>query len=133
MEICKHYNRRGVMCGDCEKGHAPPAYYYDLICVECSQYRYNWLKYIAVAYLPLILFYFITLTIKIEATAGSMIGFVTINQLAAAPGIVRFYFVLRQNYVKSIKLVTTVCTFWNLDFFRSLWEPFCLHPSMTTL
>ena len=134
MEICKHYNRRGVMCADCEKGHAPPAYYYDLICVECSQYRYNWLKYIAVAYLPLILCYFITLTIKIEATAGSMIGFVTINQLAAAPGVVRFYFVPRRShYLKFIQLIATVCTFWNLDFFRSLWEPFCLHPSMTTL
>ena len=42
--VCDAYQRQGPMCGNCKKNHAPPVYHYD--------YRLNWLKYIAVAYLP---------------------------------------------------------------------------------
>ena len=130
--ICSGFHRRGPMCGECEQNHAPPVYHYNFTCVECSEYKWNWLKYIAVAYLPLTIFYFLVLTLKISATTGSLNAFVTINQLAAAPGVVRFY-ALHSLYRKLIKFITALCTIWNLDFLRSVYEPFCLHPSMTTI
>ncbi len=133
--ICLDYNRKGPMCGNCLANYAPPAYYYNLTCTECSDYRYNWMKYIAVAYLPLTAFYVLVLVFKVSATTGSMNALVTLCQLAATPSIIRFYFIPkhRREYSKTINIVTTVCTVWNLDFFRALYKPFCLHPSMTTI
>ena len=52
-KLCRHYNRTGVMCGECVEGYGLPVYSYSLACVECSHYKYNWLKYIAVALITL--------------------------------------------------------------------------------
>ena len=32
-----------------------------------------------------------------------------------------------------IAVLTSIAGIWNLDFFRLVYEPFCLHPNMTTL
>ena len=60
-----------------------PVYSYDLSCVECTDYKYNWLKYMAVAYGPLTVFYFIIIIFRISANSGSMIGYVTISQMVS--------------------------------------------------
>ncbi len=54
---CGPYNRRGVMCGECIEGHGLPVYSYSLSCVECTHYKYNWIEYIAAAYIPPTVFY----------------------------------------------------------------------------
>ena len=129
--ICGNYKRRGPMCGLCD----PTVYHYNFTCVECSNYKLNWLKYIAITYiyLPLTVFYLLVLLLKISATAGSMNGFVVVIQLAAAPGIVRFYFLEHSVSSTIVKLITGVYSILNLDFFKSFYSPFCLHPSMTTI
>ena len=55
--VCSNLNmhRTGQLCGKCEEGYGLPVYSYSLACVECSDYKYNWLKYIAIAFLPLTL------------------------------------------------------------------------------
>ena len=68
-------NRTGQMCGSCVKGFAPPVYSYSLACVNCTDYKYNWIKYIAVAYLPLTVFFVIVITFRISAVSGAMNGF----------------------------------------------------------
>ena len=52
-----HLNRGGVVCSQCIEGHAIPAYSYTLECVRCENYKYNWLKYLAAAYIPLTALY----------------------------------------------------------------------------
>ena len=47
------------MCGLCEHNHTPPVYSYSFTCVECTNYEMNWFNYIAIAYLPLTVFYFV--------------------------------------------------------------------------
>ena len=32
-----------------------------------------------------------------------------------------------------VQLIITLCSIWNLDFFRSLYPPFCLHPTISAL
>ena len=44
-------------------------------------YKYNWLKYIAVAYGPLTIFYFIIILFRISVTKGYMICYVTVSQV----------------------------------------------------
>ena len=132
--MCSVYKRRGPMCGLCEHNHTPPVYSYNFTCVDCTEYRMNWLKYIAVAYIPLTVFYIFVLMLKILATAGSMNALVTISQLAAVPGIVRFY--SSRNHTAwnlFVNMIIGTLSILNLDFFKSYYHPFCLHPSMTTI
>ena len=58
-EICEHtnisnlcnrdiqHNRKGQMCGQCLDNFAPSPYSYSFECSDCSNYKYNWVKYIA--------------------------------------------------------------------------------------
>ena len=72
--ICGRLHRTGQMCGDCKKGYAPSVYSYDLACVECSDYKYNWLKYTAVVFLPLTLFYVAVVVFRIGIMSRELPG-----------------------------------------------------------
>ena len=128
--ICGHQNRTGQMCGSCQEGYAPPVYSYSLACVECSDYQYNWLKYIAVGYLPLTVFYFIVIFFRVNIISPSMNVYVMICQIVGTPLILSL---IEEYAVKTGIALILLFGFWNLDFFRALYKPFCLHPNMTTL
>ena len=130
---CGHYNRKGIACGVCIEGHSLPVYSYSLSCVECSDYKYNWLKYIAIAYIPLTLFYFTVIIFRISATSGSMIGYVTVSQMVATYSLVKLYQSFSHSTQSFLGLIVMLYSIWNLDFFRSLYPPFCLHPKLTSL
>ncbi len=135
-KTCGPYHRKGVMCGECIEGYGLPVYSYSLSCVKCSHYKYNWLKYIAVAYIPLTIFYFMVILFRISATSGVMIGYVTVCQMITIKGFISWVFLStrKHNFGHSTaKVLTVVTSIWNLDFFRSIYQPFCLHPSLTTL
>ena len=57
---CAGLNKEGQLCGQCIKDHTPPVYSYDLRCVKCKDYQYNWLKCLTVAFLPLTVFCVVT-------------------------------------------------------------------------
>ena len=61
------------MCGECIAEHAPSVYSYDLACVECKDYKYNWLKYIAVAYLPLTAFFIPMIVLRVSVNFGGYV------------------------------------------------------------
>lgn len=131
---CGLYDRTGLMCGKCVEGYAPPVYSYSLVCVKCSNYKYNWIRYIAVAYIPLTIFFVMVIVLRLPITSGVMMAYVTLSQILAAPGLITFYSArFERKGIKSINALLTFYTIWNLDFFRSLYKPFCLHPKLTTL
>ena len=126
--------RTGQMCGSCVKGFAPPVYSYSLACVNCTDYKYNWIKYIAVAYLPLTVFFVIVITFRISAVSGATNGFILTSQIIASLPVMEYY--LESYYYSqkvSLKICATFYGIWNLDFFRALYTPFCLHPNMTAI
>ncbi len=45
-------NRTGTLCGKCQDNHYLD-YSFDMNCVECPNAKYNWWKYILVAFLLL--------------------------------------------------------------------------------
>ena len=140
---CAGLNREGQLCGQCIKDHAPPVYSYDLRCVKCKDYQYNWLKYLAVAFLPLTVFYCIVTVFSISFTSPLLSGGVLVYQIVASPlQITLFIFIGESGYFIASKFiasnflsvfVTSVTGVWNLDFCRLAYDPFCLHPNMTTL
>ena len=121
------------MCTECVDGYAYPVYSYSLACVECKDYEYNWLKYIAVAFLPLTVFYIIVILFRISVTSGAMNGYVLMCQLITTPMNVRLFNTVTIGNKFVLLLYVSFHGIWNLDFFRGFYTPFCLHPKLTTL
>lgn len=135
--MCGSLKRTGQLCGGCKEGYAPPVYSYGLACVRCSSYEYNWLKYIAIAFVPLTAFYILVLILRLSALSGNMDVFILLCQLLSAPEIMQVYI---QNFpIMSVtarrlsQAIITLYGIWNLDFFRTVYEPFCLHPRLTNM
>ena len=131
-------NREGQLCGRCKEGFAPPAYSYDWKCVRCTNSSLtNTIKYCIVAFLPLTIFFVVLIIFHISATSPSMNAFLLACQVLAAPLQVRIVsFALSgdpNSWAIIIAFLGSLYGFWNLDFFRTLYPPFCLHPSMSTL
>ena len=134
--MCEGLHRTGQMCGSCDEGYTLPVYSYDLDCIECIDYRYNWLKYIAAAFLPLTVFYIVIVIFRISVMSRDMHAYVMISQIVSTPTFMRLLH-LSTKFDRVGRIVfhalSTLYGVWNLDFFRSLFPPFCLHPSLATL
>ena len=135
--MCGSLHRTGQMCGRCKEGYAPPVYSYSLACVECSNYKYNWLKYIIVAFLPLTVFYILVVVFRISAFSGSLNALILTFQLLTISALLRY--TQRATYDMStfaviiMQCFMTLYSLWNLDFFRTVYAPFCLHPNLTAV
>ena len=137
--MCADTNRDGQLCGRCQEGFAPPVYSYSLNCVNCSEYGYqNWLKYTAIAFGPLTLFSAAIIAFHISATSTYLHGYILFCQLLSIPSLVRILvnshgYNTDQNTKWLINVYTSIIGIWNLDFFRLIYKPFCLHPQMTVI
>ena len=136
--LCQEYHREGQLCGRCNSNFTPPVYSYTLHCVQCSDYDYNWAKYLAVAFLPLTVFFVIVITFRVSATSGSMNAFILVSQILSTPATLCSFdiptYCHKGHTLKCwfLYILFSLYGIWNHDFFRLLYEPFCLHPSMTT-
>ena len=132
IAMCGRLNRTGRMCSECMEGYSPLVYSYDLNCVRCTNSRLNWLKFIAIAFIPLTIFYFIVILFRINATNPYLYGFITFSQLLASPIFLRASFLtLNGKYKFAARIIAVPYGIWNLDFFRSLPLNICL--DLTTL
>lgn len=106
-------------------------------CVDCTDYKYNWLKYIAKAYIPLTVFYFIVVIFRISATSGWLDGYILLCQMTTIRGIVSLLtnnnVIAQEKHHLADKFVVTIMSIWNLDFLRSVYSPFCLHPKLSAV
>ena len=137
---CSYLRRKGPLCGECEDNYSLPVYAYNLGCVKCKNFKYGWLKFITVAFLPLTLFYALVIIFRISATSPTLNGYVLFSQITTTPAMIRFFYTENQvnpfyyvSYSSQILVdfVIAVYAIWNLDFFRSFYEPICLHPNLT--
>ena len=133
-------SRNGQLCGSCRKNFSLPVYSYDWYCVNntlTSGYSNQWIKYIAVAYGPLTVFFLVVTMFHISAPSPSMSAFVLVCQLGTAPVQMRMLTdQLRYDPHSVHASVRSLCTLygvWNLDFLRLVYSPFSLNPSISTL
>ena len=133
---CADLHRHGKLCGQCEDGYAIPVYSYDLACVKCENYAYNWLKYVAVAFLPLTLFYILVTLFSISFTSPLLTALVMGFQIEGHPVQVQQFLSLVKSGIMShpklFKVLLSIASLWNLDFFR-LYYSFCLHPDASAM
>ena len=121
--MCGHFNRSGQLCGECKANHTLLVYSYDLHCTMCSDDQYSWMKYVAVAFLPLTVFLVLVLCCRISATSPQLYTFVTFSQIFATPVSVRILLVAVNKHRRTsllIRIILAMYGVWNLDFFRTL-------------
>ena len=123
--VCGHLNRGGQLCGECKTNYSPPVYSYNLNCTMCSGGQYNWMKYVAIAFVPLTVFLVLVLCCRISATSPKLIAFVTFSQALSYPANVRVVLlVINTTFYpctsKLFQILLAIYGFWNLDFFRTL-------------
>ena len=139
QQICGPFNRFGQLCAKCLEGYGFPVYSYSVKCVKCerSHLKLNLIKYLCIAFLPLTAFYVIVVVFKISITSGSQVGFILVSQIAGSPIVMRLSGIDSQLQKRRVRLYRSIISsflmIWNLDFFRSVWSPFCLHPEMTAM
>ena len=138
--ICEYTHRTGQLCGQCVNGTSPPVYSYYPQCVDCPAGTNNWAKYLAVSLLPTTLFFLGIVTFRFRATSPNMNGFILLCQIIGSPPVLRLVGnrLYKHNYSPSymgaiLDVYFSYLSIWNLDFFRTVYSPFCLHPDATTL
>ena len=138
--VCNYTNRTGQLCGQCVNGTSPPVYSYYPQCVDCPAGTNNWAKYLAVSLLPTTLFFLGAGILRLRATSPNMNGFILFCQIISSPPIPRyegdaFY---THHYSSTYRgdifgIYLSYVSIWNMDYFRMVYSPFCLHPNATTL
>ena len=137
--LCSYFHRKGQLCGECEDNYTLPAYSCYLGCVKCENYTNGWVRFIAAAFLPLTLFYIVVIMFRISVTSSTLNTFVMVSQILVSPPVIRRFYSSNQvtdpyhvSYCAqfSVDLIIAIFAIWNLDFFRSFYEPVCLYPDL---
>ncbi len=128
---CGNINRDSTLCGKCLPGYSPLLYSYEMNCMNCTgeNTTYNWIKYIAVAYIPLTFFFLFVVIFKFNGTSPMLKWFISVSQGIFSPIAVRGYFSVfskKSHIEKFIKAIGCFYGIWNLDFFRAVSPPICV-------
>ena len=137
-------HREGRFCGRCEPQYGLAAYSYQYtICVPCTDYGYkNWHQYFAVALLPLTVFYFLVVVLRVSVASSHLNGIVFVLQCLLSPLMQRTFngwinvwccAGLYNNYKIFSNIFFSILGVVNLDFFRGVYPSFCLHPQLNVI
>ncbi len=140
----KDSHREGRFCGRCKKDFGLAVYsYHYTTCIPCKDYSFkNWLRYFAVALLPLTVFYFIVVLLKINVSSSRLSGSIFAIQCWLCPlqlrifdGWLTYAMDVHSNTLefKCFNILLSAMGMVNLDFFRTLYPYFCLHPKLNIL
>ena len=134
--MCKEFGRSGTLCGQCDKerNYYPRAYSFDMSCTQCDgSMSSNLWKYIALAYLPLTVFYLLVFFLKLDIHSSRLCGFIIFSQFMSMPAIVRNFLQSTKNTLSTVgyfaRILFTFYGFWNLDFFRTYDNGICFQIS----
>ena len=134
--MCRPYNRKGLLCGECIDGYGPGVYTFDKKCVDCSKFSISSAicLYLLVEFVPVLLFFLCLTVFRLDLTSGPMLGYVIFCQVMsyafeASPTIVHDIF----NSSLLIRICTFIFEFWNLNFCKTVIPPFCISDKLTGL
>ena len=96
------------------------------------------------AYVPLTIFFLVVVIFRLNALSASMNAIIFFSQILSCPGIMSMLSTFFNysdkkpvdrdiNIVGVADIIVTIFGMWNLDFFRLVYKPFCLHPNMSII
>lgn len=134
-QSCHKFNRQGQLCGRCKEGLGYPVYTYSSTCTNCTETAMGVLKYLAMAYLPLTVFYIIVIAFRVSVMSERLTAYVLVCQIVTMPAQVHYISTLstREGPKQAINFAIAVLSIWNLDFFKSFYNPFCFHRKLISL
>ena len=137
--MCDIVSRTGQLCGQCQNRTSTPVYSYYPQCVHCPEGTNNWPKYLAVSLLPITLFFLVAVALRFRATSPHLAGYIMFCQLVTSPPILRRVTISNSRHpslhkVGDVvsKVIISLLSIWNLDFFQTVYSSFCLQPGAST-
>ena len=138
-DLCKVFGRSGTLCGQCDKerNYYPRAYSFNMSCTQCDgSMSSNLWKYIALAYLPLTVFYLLVFFLKVDINSSHLQGFILFSQFISAPPLARNFLLGTRKIPVLFEIAKLLLTFygvWNLDFFRAYDNNLCFRISSLSI
>ena len=140
---CGVWKREGLLCSKCNPRHGIALYSYDLKCVECSS---NFqikevFKLLAVSLLPPTALCIVVAIFHLNALHPPWSAFVLVAQVLSTPVVMQSVLNYATLSVRHPNMLYRICIIsaatiygpWNLDFFRALYKPTCISPTITPL
>ena len=137
--MCGSLHRKGRLCGECEDGFGPALYSYTLECKKCLGHGAGWLLYITLTVIPTTVLYIIVLVFRVSAPSPPLNAFVLFCHITVytfrshASLYLLFVNGLKGPSSVLLKVMLTLCGFWDLDIFRPIFPHFCISPNMKNL
>ena len=142
----ERWNRTGQLCAQCMDGCGPLVYSYSLQCVQCSSSRVREsLGLLLASFLPLTVFCFIIISLRISGARPPLSTFILVSQVMSAPQHMQTIFtpkpyntwtshyISKNTHDNLWKLFATFFGLWNLDVLHAFYPQMCISPHMTTL
>ena len=102
---CADLNREGQLCGRCQDGFAPPVYSYSIRCVNCTDYRFGWVKYMVIAFVPLTAFFLFIVTCHISPTSPYLHGPILFSHVFSLPMLSRIFALSYDTHTKTFRSI----------------------------
>ena len=119
-DACHRFQREGRLCGRCKEGYSPLVYSYMLNYIDCSSSRFNEIKYIGAAFIPLTMFYLFVVFFKFNANSPALQAYILIAQIVGAPISCKYFIAQYKAHDQASIFAAFFSLFvgiWNLDFF----------------
>ena len=138
---CGPYQRKGLFCGECEKGYGPAVYSFNLHCANCSHMSSTTAisLYLLIELIPITIFFFVVLVFRFNLMTGPILGYVTccqsiINTLQYSRYLYSsLFYNLPLPLVILGHLSLVISGIWNLEFFRFLVPQFCISEKISEI
>ena len=139
-QVCGPFNRRGLLCGECQDGFAVPIFDY-IKCINCTSVSYGWIKLLVFAYVPITVIFTVIVVFAISVVSGPINSFIFFAQISASPfikmGVAVSIRASQGTFTYSERMSTMVIhalyDFFNLNAFHAFIPPFCLSNHLGTV
>ena len=134
--MCGEINRVGRLCGQCKNGTGPLVFSAVLKCVECLDYSYGWIVYLAFQSMISTIFVVIVILFRVKIFADNMAVIVLFCQMTGAEYHYRndVGFLWKHPWQKILSLDLYVFySIFNFNFFQIFIFPFCISDKLKNL
>ena len=135
-QTCNTYNRQGSQCRQCIDGYGPAIFSDGLNCANCSKHKHFWVLNLLFQLAMITFLYLLVVLLQIKGASSPLNIIITYSQLVV--NAIVYGSSLRSRLlcffnIKFVKVVLTIISVWNLDFFRLFIPPLCISTSMKSI